>query len=80
VLKVGKSLSSTTKKIVHVTSDPAHHKKKVIFVDTPPFPNPNKTLPVSEREFEKNVTTWLRKNKWVMAFMCTYSIDKNGAD
>ena len=61
LLKVGKGLEPCTKDVTHVQCTLKEGQPRIVFVDTPPFPNPDERLKDSERAVERKIGDWLRK-------------------
>jgi len=60
LLKVGKGLEPCTKDIAHIQLTP-ENGQRIVFVDTPPFPNPDERLRDAEKVFERKIGDWLRR-------------------
>ncbi|KAF8159707.1 hypothetical protein B0H34DRAFT_796924 [Crassisporium funariophilum] len=60
MLKVHASLSQCSNEITHVAYTPTRGGRKVVFVDTPAFPDPE-TTKLTERKVEEIITKWLKK-------------------
>ncbi|KAF8159694.1 hypothetical protein B0H34DRAFT_414003 [Crassisporium funariophilum] len=63
LLKVGHSLQSCTTDIAYVAHhDPVENvKRQVVFVDTPPFPDPDPMSPQTAKHVEVMIQEWLKK-------------------
>ncbi|KAF8159695.1 hypothetical protein B0H34DRAFT_796913 [Crassisporium funariophilum] len=63
LLKVGHNLQSCTTDIAYVAhNDPVENvKRQVVFVDTPPFPDPDPLSPKTAKHVEVMIQEWLKK-------------------
>jgi len=64
LLKVGKGLEPCTKEVAHALCFPENDESRfgrVVFVDTPPFPNPDERMKDAEKAVEKKIGDWLKK-------------------
>jgi hypothetical protein len=58
---VGKGLEPCTKEIAHIQYIPENGQGRIVFVDTPPFPNPDERMKDAEKATEKKIGDWLKK-------------------
>ena len=63
-LKVGKGLEPCTREVAHIQCISENGPSGIVFVDTPPFPNPDEETKDSETAVEKQIGDWLKK-AWV---------------
>ena len=64
LLRVGKGLEPCTKEVAHILCIPENEQSRIgriVFVDTPPFPNPDERMRDAERAVERKIGDWLKK-------------------
>jgi hypothetical protein len=61
LLKVGESLEPCTKEVAYIRCIPEKGQGRIVFVDTPPFPNPEEGTKDAETVVEKQIGDWLKK-------------------
>lgn len=61
LLNVGKGLEPCTKEVAHILCIPENGQNRIVFVDTPPFPNPDERMKNQEKATEKKIADWLKR-------------------